>query len=122
MTNLETITQWYATLDIDTYLAADVKWEIASSFPEEGQYHGREEVKAMFGRLMTNFADFSFETVDLINGDGDRVIALGEYRGTAVASGKPFVVPVAHIWSLAGGQITAVRHYPVSGTLDRAMT
>lgn len=122
MSNLEIVKQWYATLDIDRYLAEDVDWEIARSFPEEGRYRGREEVKAMFGRLMANFSDFSVQVEELIAGDGDRVIALGEYRGTTAASGKPFAVPFAHVWTVKDGRIASVLHYPVSGVLDRAMS
>lgn len=121
MPNPEIVGLWYATLDIDRNLAEDVDWEIAPGFPEEGRYRGREAVRAMFGRLMENFGDFAVVLDEMFAGEGGRVVALGEYRGTAKKTGRSFVVPFAHVWTVDGDYIRRVRHYPVNAILDRAM-
>jgi len=119
----ETVQKWYATMDVEGLLSDDIRWEIAQGFPEAGDYVGKAEVGAMFSRLVTNFSGFSADVAEqFASEDGARVVALGAYRGTAVATGRAFEVPFCHVWEVRGDRISAVRHYPNTGLMQAALT
>ena len=43
--------------------------------------------------------------------DGDKVVVLGHQKGTAIATGKPFEMEFAQVWTLSEGKIMKLRSY-----------
>jgi steroid delta-isomerase-like uncharacterized protein len=89
-----------------------------------GTVHGRAAVDEVNRAFVTGFPDVTF-TRDLLAIDGDRVVWMGEVRGTDTggfmgipATGKPFRLPFVMIFTLKDGVIVhEKRIYDFSGML-----
>ena len=91
-------------------LAPDVEW-VQMSVIYAGTYQGGAAVvDAVFAPLAADWDGFTVTPHEFIDG-GDQVVVLGEYRGTYKETGKSLQAPFAHVWTLAGGQVTRFRQY-----------
>jgi ketosteroid isomerase-like protein len=71
-------------------LAPDVRWEVVEGFPYGGVYVGLDNViHNFFGRLFQDYENFVAVGSEFLE-SGDRVVALGAYRGRAKTTGKDF--------------------------------
>ena len=118
-TPIETMQDWYATVDLDRLLADEVEFEIAPGFPEAGIYRSRKEVAAMFARLLTLFKEWSLR-VDRMLSEADTVVAVGAYVGATNAD-RTFEVPFCHVWTVREGRIAKVRHIPNAWLMQQAI-
>lgn len=114
------IQQWYETVDIDRFVAADVRWEIARGFPEEGLYTDRQQIKEMLARLLARFDEWSLR-IDGMSGTGSEVIAYGAYVGRT-KQGRDFEVDFCHVWRVANGQIQSNRHIANTVEMQAALS
>ena len=98
--------------DIPTVLAGfadDIEWNEAEGMPYGGQYHGPEAVaENVFAPIPNDFDDFSVSPEEIL-ADGERVVTLLTYRGTAKESGKKLNMPAAHVWTVRDGKVTSFR-------------
>ncbi len=102
-------------------LAPDVKWTEAEGFPYGGTYVGPQAVlQNVFMKLGTEWAGFSAVPRELV-ADGDTVVALGEYSGTYVTTGKRMTVPFAHVWKLQRGKVIAFHQHTDTAVVQRAL-
>lgn len=58
--------------------------------------------------------------VERVIGDGETVIALGQYSGVHRRSRKSLAAPFAHAWTVRDGQILAFREYVDTKLMERA--
>jgi uncharacterized protein len=105
----------FAKGDLDAVLAGmdpDIVWEQAQGLPHGGVYHGVEAVRAaVFEPLDRDWwAEFSAEPHELV-ADGDTVVVLGRYRGTAKATGRLLDVPFVHVWTIEAGRAVRFRQF-----------
>ena len=114
----------FARGDVDTVLAGfdeNIEWNEAEGMPYGGQYHGPQAVaENVFGPITNDFDGFSV-TPDEILADGDRVVSLMTYRGTAKESGKALEMPAAHAWTVRDGKITHFRLLADPAPVNRAL-
>lgn len=90
---------------------ANIVWKEADGFPLTGTYHGPQGVlEGVFLRLGPLWEGFTVTPQEFIDG-GDTIVALGQYTGTAVATGKPLQVDFAHIWKLQDGKVIRFVQY-----------
>jgi ketosteroid isomerase-like protein len=102
-------------------LAPDVRWEVVEGFPYGGVYVGLDDVlRNFFGRLFQDYENFVAVGSEFFE-SGDRVIALGTYRGRAKATGKDFTAQFAHVWTLQSGKIVRLQQCADTVQVTRAM-
>ncbi len=126
-TNTDIIATLYLAFgngDIPTVLGTlseDIRWTEAEGFPYGGLYIGRDAVlENVFMKLGSEWDGFTAATEELIT-QGDTVVALGEYSGTCLATGKHFASPFAHIWKLKDGQAHTFRQITDTVLVQAAM-
>jgi pimeloyl-ACP methyl ester carboxylesterase/ketosteroid isomerase-like protein len=85
-------------------LSADVRWNDPKGFPYGGALNGPGEVRAqVFERIFGDWAPFAIEVTRIAAlEDGQWVVAIGRYTGTAKASGRSMESPFVHIWGVRG--------------------
>jgi uncharacterized protein len=90
---------------------ANIVWKEADGFPLAGTYRGPQGVlEGVFMRLGPLWEGFAVTPHELIDG-GDTIVALGQYSGKAVATGKSLQVDFAHIWKFQDGKVTGFVQY-----------
>ena len=85
-------------------IADDVTWHVRGVGPLSGDYHGRDEVFAFFGRLAEETAGtFRLDVHDVLANDEHAVAlcTLSASRGT-----KSVEVPVANVSHVRDGKVT----------------
>lgn len=83
-----------------------ISWTEAAGFPLAGTYYGPQAVlEGVFMRLGTYWNDFALTVHEIVDG-GETVVALGQYTGNAVGTGKPLRVDFAHVWKLRDSKVT----------------
>ena len=110
--------------DVPAVLAGfdeNIVWNESEGMPHGGEYHGPQAVaENVFGPVVDDFDDFSVKP-DEILADGERVVVLLTYTGTAKESGKPLNMPAAHAWTVRDGKATSFRQLADSATMNAAM-
>ncbi len=102
-------------------LAPEIRWTEAEGFPYGGTYTGPEAVLAnVFMKLGTEWEGFAAVPRELV-AEGDKVVALGTYSGTYVATGKRVEVPFAHAWTLRDGKAVTFQQYTDTAVVQRAL-
>ncbi len=102
--------------DIATIIAAlapAVSWEAvgrASDFPTFGARQGPAAVQEFFALVGSNldFSDFSPKEFFPV---GDKVFVLGHYAMTVKKTGKKMESDWVHVFTVAGGKVTAFREF-----------
>lgn len=113
--NTQLIQQLYAAFfrqDLPTILALtspDIEIEQSSDLPWGGTYHGHAGLQQFFNALRQHLENRALP-IDHYLDAGDHVIAIGRTQGLVRATGKPFDVPLAHVWQLRDGK--AIRFRP----------
>jgi uncharacterized protein len=117
MNNAEIIRSLYESFkigDIPAVLGAfdeNISWTDAEGFPHGGTYIGANAIlENVFINLGSEWEGFSAVPTEYVDG-GDKIVALGNYSGKYVKTGKSINVPFAHVWTLAGGKITKFVQY-----------
>ncbi|MGE0130723.1 MAG: nuclear transport factor 2 family protein [Blastocatellales bacterium] len=117
MSNLNVIQGAYSAFakgDVPAVLGildANVVWKEADGFPLTGTYNGPQAVlEGVFMRIGPLWEGFAVTPQEFIDG-GETVVALGQYTGTAVATGKPLQVDFAHIWKFQDGKVIRFVQY-----------
>ena len=110
--------------DVDTVLAGfdeNIEWNEAEGMPYGGQYHGPQAVaENVFGPITSDFDGFSVSPEEIL-ADGDRVVVLLTYRGTANETGKELEMPAAHVWTVSNGKITFFRQLADATIVNKAL-
>jgi uncharacterized protein len=89
--------------EIFSCCAPEVEVIQSTELPWGGEYRGHEEVTRYFGTLTRHIS--SSVVLDRFIDAGDQVVAIGRTRGTVLATGRRFDVPVVHVWHVREGQI-----------------
>ena len=110
-TNREVIEKLYAGFaagDVAAVLGSfgpEVSWTEAAGFPYAGTYVGPDAIlQNVFMRLATEWEGFTAVPSRFVC-EGDTVVAIGEYSGTYLATGKAMKTPMVHVWTLKDGKV-----------------
>ena len=110
--------------DVDAVLAGfheNIVWLETEGMPQGGEYHGPQAVaENIFARVVEDFDDFSVKPAEIL-ADGERVVALVTYTGTAKESGKSLNMPAAHAWTVSDGKVTHFVQLADSATYNAAL-
>ena len=110
--------------DIDAVLAGfdeNIEWHESEGMPYGGRYRGPQEVaENVFAPIPNDFDDFSVEP-DEVLAEGERVVVLLTYRGTAKESGKKLNMPAAHAWTVQDGKVTHFVQLADSAIMNAAL-
>jgi uncharacterized protein len=94
-------------------MSPEIIWHEAENFPyaDRSPYHGPESVVAgVFARCIGEWNGFAVDMNDLIDG-GDRVVALGRYRGEHKGTGRHMNPQAVHVWTLRDGKVIAFQQF-----------
>jgi uncharacterized protein len=102
-------------------LDENVEWLLPGegTIPQAGAYRGRDGVARFFQTLEQTTEFSAFEPREFV-AQGDRVIALGSYRGKAKATGRSFEANWAMAFSLRDGKIFKFQEYTDTGAIAPA--
>ena len=110
--------------DVPTVLAGfdeNIEWNEAPGMPYGGVYHSPQEVaENVFAPIPNDWDGFDV-TPDEILADGERVVVLLTYRGTAKESGNSLEMPAAHVWTVRDGKIAQFRQLADSSIMNAAL-
>ncbi len=86
-------------------MAPDIRWTEAAGGPYGGVSIGPDAVlQNVFMKLGTEWDGFAAVPGRFV-AEGDTVIALGDYSGRNLATGKSFRARFAHVWTLRNGRV-----------------
>ena len=94
-------------------MSPDIVWNEAENFiyADGNPYRGPEAILGgVFARIGAEWDGFAAIPEEIIDG-GDTVIALGRYRGTYKATGRPLDAQLVHVWRVADGKAAAFQQY-----------
>ncbi len=127
MSNVEIIRQLYDAFsrrDSETIrglMHPQIEWAQTKGFPGGGRYVGPDEVfDKVFAPFREQWTEWGADVEDYLDA-GDRVIALGCYRGVYKATGKRMEASFAHVYTLQDGRITRFVQYTDTAMLRDAM-
>jgi ketosteroid isomerase-like protein len=99
----------------------DIVWEQNAGFPGGGTWRGLASVSEnVFARLRREFGGWVTEVREWIDA-GDTVVAIGEYRGTNLATGRSFAAAFAHVLEVRGGRVVRFRQFTDTAMVRAAM-
>ncbi len=108
---------------IDEILAPDFDGEFAAGMPlglggpKAGPVAMREQAWWPLGRAFAVTA----KPIEWVPCAGDRMLVIGRYAGLVRASGRPLDAAFAHVWTIVGGRVTALRHFTDTALWNRAL-
>lgn len=114
--NLDTIKRLYAAFgagDVEGLIAvldAAVDWSVPGSAPWSGEGRGHDHVQRFFQAFGAAAALKMFEPRTFLAEEG-KVVVLGYEEGTARETGRDWKAHFTHVFTVAGGKITAHREY-----------
>ena len=94
-------------------MSPDMVWNEAENFPyaDGNPYVGPDAILGgVFARIGAEWEGFAALAEEIIDG-GDRIVALGRYRGIFKATGKALDAQLAHVWRVAGGRAVRFQQY-----------
>lgn len=98
-----------------------IEWTEAEGFPYGGTYIGHNEVvEKVFKRLATEWDGYTVSPKEFLEA-GERIIVLGQYRGTYKATGKSFGAEFAHVWTFRGGKAVKFIQYADTALVQKAL-
>ncbi len=111
---MKSLYQAFATGDIPGLLQSfdeNIEWTEAEGFPYGGTYRGANAiVENVFMKLGSEWEKFSAVPNEFLDA-GDNIVALGNYSGKYIQTGKSMNVPFAHVWTFRGGKIVKFVQY-----------
>lgn len=95
-----------------THHTDDIDWEVygPAELPTAGPHIGKEQVMGFFGKV-DELLEFDKFDVNQYVAQGNTVVTLGVYAGTAKKTGKKFDSHFAHVVTIRDGKICKFREY-----------
>lgn len=104
-------------------LTEDVEWELPSisNVPFSGKRIGRTRVGQFFVTVAENQDALIFEPAEFI-ADGEKVIALGNYRWRVKSTDKTFECAFAHVFTIRDGKVIRFQEFTDTAAASNAYT
>ncbi|MEA5503979.1 nuclear transport factor 2 family protein [Halotia wernerae UHCC 0503] len=127
MSNLEIVKSLYTAFqerDTKTVLEIfdpQIEWIQNEGFPGGGRYIGAEAVlKNVFAKFRLDWEVWQAVVEEWLDAR-DRIVALGEYRGTYKSTGKSTTAAFAHVYKFKNGRIFKFQQYTDTFKVAEAM-
>ncbi|MFF5568316.1 nuclear transport factor 2 family protein [Streptomyces sp. NPDC012623] len=92
-------------------LSAELTWIECEGFPASGVFRDREDIaEKVFGVLARDWSHWDYQLEQLIDA-GERVVAVGTYRGTHGTTARSFSARAAHVWHVVDGKIARFEQF-----------
>ena len=123
--NLEIVADLYSALArpdlprIAELVSPNLVIRQAEALPWGGEYEGLAGFRAFTQRLLAAISPRV--TIAEYVEAGDHVVTLDRTAGHVLATGAPFDVRLAHVWTLAGGLVTRFEPYIDTPAMLRAL-
>ena len=103
-------------------LSEDIDWQFygPEELPLTGQRKGKPEVGRFFKQVGELWNFERFEPRQFIS-QGDDVVVLGNYGGTAKPTGRKFAAEWSHLFVVKSGKIAKFREYTDTANLIKAL-
>ncbi len=90
----------------------DVDWQTLGpqEIPQAGPHRGRDQVAKFFEKIAQNYDIQQFEPREYV-AQGDKVVALGYYRGLVRATGRAYESEFAMVFNFRNGKVARFREY-----------
>jgi uncharacterized protein len=117
--NLETVRGIYEAFDrgdipkVLGQMEHNIEWNEAENFiyADRNPYLGPQAVlEGVFMRLGSEWDGFTVTPEEWLDA-GNRVVVLGNYRGTHKATGKSVQAQFAHVWGVKQGRVVRFQQY-----------
>jgi len=114
--NLDTVKRLYTafgTGDLASLLGTldtGIEWAVPGAAPWSGEGRGHGHVERFFRAFGTSASLKTFEPRSFV-AEGDKVVVMGYEEGTAHKTGRDWKAHFTHVFTVAGGKITAHREY-----------
>lgn len=106
---------------IAAILDPEIVWEQNAGFPGGGVWRGLATVSDhVFARLRREFTGWATEVREWHDA-GPCVVAVGEYRGISVATGRAFTAAFAHLLDVRDGRIVRFRQFTDTAMIADAL-
>jgi uncharacterized protein len=106
------------------HLAEKLDWrfDAPSVIPYSGEYDTPEKVReGFFGSLASTQKGYTLRSDEFIAQD-DKVIMVGGYGATVIATGKSFDLPLVHVWTIQSGKVTRFANFTDTAKVVEAYT
>ena len=105
------------------YLTDDIHWQpvigTAKHVPFSGERKGKAAVAEFFKQVSENEEFQLFEPREFV-AQGDRVVAIGHYRGVTKSTGRTFDSPFVMVFTLRDGKVATFREFTDSAAINAA--
>jgi len=114
-TNVDIVRQIYEAFrqrneaEIYAFVSPEIKTTQSRALPWGGEYSGRDGLRRFLMALFQH-VDSRVEIERYVDA-GEHVVAVGHTIGTVRAGGRPFDVPVIHVWHFRDGQAIGFHPY-----------
>ena len=127
--NIEAVQNAYAAFGrrdigaIIDQLTDDIDWHFfgPAELPPAGVRKGKPEVQRFFKNVDDSWTFATFEPRQFI-AQGDTVVVLGSYSGTAKSTGRKFDCQWSHVFTVRDGKFSKFREYTDTANLLEAYT
>jgi ketosteroid isomerase-like protein len=105
------------------HMTEDIDWQMfgPQELPTGGPRKGKPEVSRFFKEVGETWNFEKFEPRQFI-AQGDMVVALGFYSGTAKSNGRTFGSEFAHVFTVRNGKVVKFREYTDTANLVGALS
>ncbi|MDE1178616.1 MAG: nuclear transport factor 2 family protein [Edaphobacter sp.] len=107
-------------LSLFTKLSPDIRVWQTDELPWGGTYVGLMQAKTFFGKVSAHLTPEV--TLERFIDSGDYVIGIGRTQGTTKDTGKPFDVPLLHLWEVRGGKVIGLQVFLENAPMLAALT
>ncbi|MCE0745061.1 nuclear transport factor 2 family protein [Acetobacter sicerae] len=113
------VERWYETGDT-ALLAENIVWDVLATFPEGGQYVGRQAVeKQFFPRIKSHFSDYVTHPYSF-TAEGNIVATTGVYR-VRTRQGQSADIAFAHFWTVRDDHISALHQVADTAAIQKLL-
>ena len=102
-------------------LSDNVEWIAPGVEPVAGTYRGKDGVAQFFQKVKETVEFSAFEPREYV-AQGDRVVALGNYKATAHATGKLYQCDWVMSFTLRDGKVTKFQEFTDTAVIAAALT
>lgn len=95
---------------IESTSTPDVVLKTSGSFPETGEYHGHDGMRAFIANQAEVFEEMSIQPEEIIDA-GDRLVVPLRFGGKARHSGIETHFSVVHVWTIRDGKAARLDMY-----------